>query len=1037
MRKIARIFLLSLCMILVCVAVGCSCNNDEEYIEVNSVRETSLNQTYSPDIKLGEEVTLVSVKLFDESKNEIFLSADYSFVALKLGVFTYVIEYEIEDDLRIYEFSVTVKDIVAPWVVSKPQVPFKIELGLYEDFVTDLKYIETDDDNKESKEFISKKAIAISKDGQEIVASLDGVEKYPFVTKGLYDVKVQISDVSNNIAETFYQLEVEDTVSPVVELKSLYYAWESSGRVYIPTAKISELSNYTVSTIAKKGNEQLTIENNAVQATVGDEIKLTYTVIDENSNQTVANTIVKVLPDGQVMDSADEKVYVVFSSSSAILDSKNGVRVIDSNKNTSLSIEDGVFKNTDVSQYKGLELKLDNKKSSDAVVNVGGSVNGERVVFGKVKLYSKSSEKNSLPVSVDISRFNIHDIDALYFDVTSINDINFVIQDIKFTTDGVAVPIESTVLNVKSCGKQSVAVNKVIEQKANQFNAIVFSASDSEVQFELNFTSGDKFKTPFISLNKGENLVSFIIDALNPTKDFNGNALKAISVYSHDDFDNTLAVKDISFNYVDELKVVADDELNEYYVDYGDVFIVPDIVSCDKNLIKEKNVVSRLDSVNVVMNDQMSLSSADGAESIYYFDYTIVDVFDMTHTFTIKVVSKSNVLSTSFTLDDYWAMDTITVDNFEVTSNVYDLTAEEITIKKYYRFDDSVEWMEMNDNFSSCSVGQIYIRYVVECQGERALYEQNTYIHADGVMFDFEKFSGGEHLGTGTCRHGSYEHGTVGISDEWSISGDYSLKILPGNCNNAGGYKWTEPGADGEYGTGDDLYPYRYLGYTANAITFWAKAEKNVTIRFCPNHTGVWLCQIDIKAGVHQYVVKLSKPIDWYTCILFAISPDDNLWLDDFSFINLDEIKWQSFESSSFTKGDLLTIKKPTYIGNSSCLKDNIQADNVSVMVDMVKPDGSKFSYDLTDMPKGYGVLLDQLGKYTLTYKLVINGHVMSEVEPKIKIEDHVLENVEEIFVRESIEDPSTEDFPWDDPIYIVIPEPVVDPTVEDFPWEK
>lgn len=1042
MKKTVKTLLLSLSAFLCCVTAGCtSCEgNDEPFanVIVNEVREVSLNQTYTPNIELKEGAVLSNVKLFDEGKNEILLAADHSFTAVKLGKFTYKIVYEIDGVKDTYEFVVTVVDVVAPWIVSKPDTAFVVELGLYDEFATDLKYIQTDDDNIEGKEFVSKKVTSISKNAEKLYASEFGIEKYPFLEEGIYDIGVSISDVSGNTTETSYQINVQDTVAPMIEINPFYYAWDNDGVISIPTPTISELSDSTCTVVATKDTVSLPINNNTVAATDGDEVQLTYTAVDKKGNENIATTTVKVLPNGHLMDVADQQVHTVFYSQSAILDSKDGVRVIDINTVSDIQIKEGVFDNTDISAYKSLELTFDNEKSSEATVSVCGSVAGEKVVFGKVKLYSKHSAQNNQPVRIDISRFNISCLDGLYFEVNSKNNISFTIRDMRFSEESVTMPTGLTPMNLESCGRTTAEYDMTVTDSANHFSATVFAMTGGNVQFELTFDNGSRYKTPIVALNTGENSVSFIIDALTPTTDFKGGKLTGITVYSHEDYENAVTVDDIQFTYVDELTVISPNEPTEYYVDYGDVFVIPNIIACDKALIKSASVVSRLEGVAVgeecAMNGRVNLSNADGTESVYIFDYTIEDVFEKTHEFSIRVISNSNALSTSFTLGDSWVSEKVLVENHQVTSSDYEIDKDDVIIKKYYRHEKSSEWQEMQDNFVCYSVGQLFVRYVVEYQDERAIYEQDTYIHPQGAMFDFEKFSGGEHLGAGTRVHGDKEHGMAGISDEWSYEGNYSMKILPGNCNSAAGFKWVGLGADGKPETYDDVYAPRYLGYTANAITFWAKADKDLNIRFCPNNTGVWLCQIDIKEGVHQYVVQLSKPIDWYNCILFAISPDDTVWIDNFSFINLDDLSWQSFDGVALKQGDRVVLQKPTFIKSAVCLSENIQATNISYFLEITAPDGTKQTHDLTDKDKGLELFLTQLGKYTFNYKVLVGGHEIQD--KKLHIDDYVLENTTEALVLSELGDSAVEDFPWNNILDFDLIDPQ-DPAREDFEWAQ
>ena len=538
------------------------------------------------------------------------------------------------------------------------------------------------------------------------------------------------------------------------------------------------------------------------------------------------------------------------------------------------------------------------------------------------------------------------------------------------------------VLAGNSLSGLSLTNGYTISQKANFITMSVYANRAGSIRIGLTFKDADtEHKTADIVLERGENTISFFINANNVTDDFNGKQIQNIIVYNSESYDNIVYLDDITFIENNAVQVFSNATVTETEIRYGEEFIIPNIIACDLRLIKTCEIT--VGDATYELGDKLILPETNGAARNYVLKYTIVDVFGTEHSHNLILRTQENVLSAKLKLGNYWVGDKISLPQAEVYSHKYpNLKSSDVETKKFYRFEDGQEWLQTDGNITISRTGYMYVMYTLQYKDVVTTVYDYTYIHMAEVTYDFEKFSDGEHLGLGDRVTGSIERSYVAASDVWSADGDYSLYInATFHGRDACGIEWGTPtvGADGILGTEDDgwLRAYNELGYTANGLVFWAYTDRvtaKCTLKITTSSGRISL-DLVLAQGAHRYVYELPYNITNCGGITFETYVSNHFYIDNIALVNLGEAKFPDISGGMYLSNQEIELACP-YIKNPSNL--TFDAETKKEAVYSVSLDDGKGRYESVKeyiYPENGTLRLNlPVGKYKATFKIIIGG---------------------------------------------------------------
>lgn len=180
------------------------------------------------------------------------------------------------------------------------------------------------------------------------------------------------------------------------------------------------------------------------------------------------------------------------------------------------------------------------------------------------------------------------------------------------------------------------------------------------------------------------------------------------------------------------------------------------------------------------------------------------------------------------------------------------------TISVYYKKDGNVNWHSLSGNrFTAENTGFYRFKYVAEYEDLHIEEVFREYVHAEGIVADFEVF-GDTHHGYGidySIQHqidiGEYEEGkhvylVTEVSDEWANAGEYSLKYIT-DMTGWGGFYFPEP-LTVEAGSVNGIRITVNASQPARGIRFSLRTDRG----------WVYSQEIDLQSGVHEYTLKVN-----------------------------------------------------------------------------------------------------------------------------------------------------------------------------------
>ena len=537
----------------------------------------------------------------------------------------------------------------------------------------------------------------------------------------------------------------------------------------------------------------------------------------------------------------------------------------------------------------------------------------------------------------------------------------------------------------------------------NVATASVYANTAGYAQVAL--TIGEtRYASDSVWLNAGMNKIAFRIDGKT------GEKVSGVYVHNNAQYDNIFFLDEIVCAKTTALTAVFPATAQSYEAEQGTTFVMPNLLQCDASFISTLSLTMTggdlTEAVSCYVGERLNVS--DYAIGTYTITYQATDVFGKTHETSVTLQVTAAKLTGTIALGDYFVGEAVFLPAPVLQSEVYD--ADELAtaaVAKYYRAAGGLEWRKVSDDLTFETTGDVEVKYVVTLGDRKISLYQSTYVHAQGVHFDYEKYSEGEHMGWDL----SYSHNRGNdayITDAWSHSGSYSAHITAHvGYNDTNGIIFGDRTYEYDEATETGKYVYTPcapipLGFTADTVVFWAysEADRMTTTVDIDNYDWKWANgEFNLKKGAHKYVVKLSREIDSYTRFLFTVKKNESFYIDDVSFVKSGTPVFPEMDGKQYFAGEPVEFALPTVLDASTIafeekdLKNmqrtltvarGITTDEYVYGDEPIKLDFAKGTYDLTFTIK-IG-MFEYVSKQTIT----VRGVDCEFIEPRAVFEKGV-----------------------------------------------
>lgn len=902
------------------IGVGCSDDNapsgltDRDY-SVSENATIDVGDTFTPVITVRNGASVLSVTLRDGLGAEVTTAADYSFTANQRGIYTYTIVFAKGADRAEVSFTVTARDLVAPVIVSPIADKTQVETGYYDQFAADLATLVVSD-NCDSADNLAISVEKISFGEEEF--EFDGGDGFFFDREGEYTVSVSVCDTSGNATGTSYKIVTADTVAPEIKGISAPFVWLGDGIISVPVPEVYEVGGYTLSFEVKKGSDSVATDGFTFTADGTGEYEIVYTATDEAGNESDPCSVkLYVVEDGSVSDFSYQEEMDAWQTGDIEKYSEDEKMILygEGENEISRTVEE-----SDWSAFNLLEIGLENRKADNLVLELYiTDKNGRHKIRDLNAAFAVANGEFTGSAAAE-DRFTI-DLENCGIDRASVTEISFRVladnpyrfaltgiflrsgeadygekpsdigqEDIGFETDlnktqifnggsGINTDERYVLSGTRSavyrlnagsyCGEYFSEVR--VDSAANAIRLYVFSKSDARVQFTGMF-GGTELKSGFYLLGPGWNKVEWYVGIENEfTLDQVG--LSGLILTSGADYNADFYVDAVSFIVKDAF---TDDDVfvnaNVFSVPYGEQFAVPSVLAGDGRQTSSIRVAlfeGAKTEEELRLEEDYGFTEDNAVElyqrltfetsGTYTLAYVVTDILGAEHLRVYTVQAEKNVLSFDVTMPLLTDGNEFDLGQVSLTSDVY--TQEQLqsaTISVYYKKDGNVNWHSLSGNrFTAENTGFYRFKYVAEYEDLHIEEVFREYVHAEGIVADFEVF-GDTHHGYGidySIQHqidiGEYEEGkhvylVTEVSDEWANDGEYSLKYIT-DMTGWGGFYFTDPIAV-EAGSVNGIRITVNASQPARGIRFSLRTDRG----------WVFSQEIDLQSGVHEYTLKVN-----------------------------------------------------------------------------------------------------------------------------------------------------------------------------------
>ncbi len=773
---------------------------DTDYtVQTDSTIEAG--EKFTPAVEVRNGATIKKIELTDKDGKTVALGEDMSFTATTLGVYTYKITFEKNGVTKEVSFTVTARDGVAPVVTKKIADKTGVEIGYYDGFSDDAKELEATD-NYDDMSHIKIAVKSIAYGGSNFTGIGGG---FFFENIGDYTVTLEVSDRSGNVTETDYKITTVDTAAPVIKNMKPSFAWIAD-TVAVPTPEVYEIGGYDLAVTAKKNGTNVPVADMSFAPDEIGEYEITYLATDASGNTSKPVTaIVNVIARGTVADfnsDAEGAFWQTADNEKYAGDGETIVYGVGGGSITRASI------NSDWSDYKTLNIAVNNYKANAPVLRLGVGQNGKFVDICDFGFTPANS--TGLQPAAAVTNFFTVDITKYGLDLTAVDAIRLTaVTKGAYKFGFKAITLSATA--VSPVGKPAIDYTSVIDfetditktatygggSKANTdaayvlkgaksarydipargyvgeafgelkasgaANAIVtyaYSDSYSDIRIGGKF-GGTAFTSGVYSLVPGWNRIEWYAGIENGfTFDLAG--LEEFTVALEEDYAATVYIDEIG--YVQKTAFTIDELFVDpmtYGVSYGDDFTMPEVlknggkyaVSVKSGVIageKTLEEIKALSGYGITADTALAIGESKALESgKYTLVFAVTDILGAEHIATFALNAEYNLLSFAADIPTLYSDTDYPLTDINVTSNVYN--AEQLkgaTLKTYYKKDGYVNWTELAGSaFRTSDTGFYRFKYVVEYDGVTVERVYRQFVHGKGVVADFERSLSGKHFG--------------------------------------------------------------------------------------------------------------------------------------------------------------------------------------------------------------------------------------------------------------------------------------------------
>ncbi len=518
--------------------------------------------------------------------------------------------------------------------------------------------------------------------------------------------------------------------------------------------------------------------------------------------------------------------------------------------------------------------------------------------------------------------------------------------------------------------------------------------------FKVGLVIGDSLKvytSREVTLNVGANKVTFVLGSSLDDKLENAT-IKGIILYNQSQYNNIYYIDNIEFtekNSANETELFKI-ENERIYAQADGVVGIPNIIVGDSKLIKSQTVKIMSGSselMSVVAGTSVTLTSISAGQ--YDIVYTIVAAgSNVTYKAEITLIVGAQQLFGELQLGDYYVNTPVNLPAPILTSDCYgDDDLENASVKKYYRADGGLSWVEANTAFTFDSTGYVDVKYTITVGDSKlSLYDQ-IYIHSEGVHLDFETWSGGANMGF--VKNYNSSGAFVTMSEDWAYDGKYSARIGANFAyNDCAGIVYRSPEED----------PIE-LGFEANAVVVWIYSEgERMENYFSVDCEGKWIDgPLKIKKGAHKYVIplyahggtgpNLSEPrtVSSYKRITFEMWKGESFYIDNWSFVQIGDVEFPNVDGEQFNVVDGITFARPTAKNLSTLAFSAQEIAAASCEIQVTMGDSTEiYSYGTSESI----TLPLEKGSYKLTFVYKVGEYVFSSTQ-RITVRNFNIEFIE------------------------------------------
>lgn len=579
----------------------------------------------------------------------------------------------------------------------------------------------------------------------------------------------------------------------------------------------------------------------------------------------------------------------------------------------------------------------DTAKTLTTSVTFGGtavSVSGNKFTPTQSGVYTVTYQVDG--TTIDAYTFAVEKANAIDFEKETAFDYSKTYgggfaknQDARYVASG----LTSAKALIPAYGMSGVrfATPYALTANSNVATVNVYANTAGYVKVAMLVGSGlERYESDTVWLNAGANQFSFRIDGNA------GDTIGGLFIYNNAKYDNIFFLDGIEFQSITAMTDVFKAGVQEYTLEQGVTFVIPDILAVDASFVKKMELTfsgnGMAESIQCYVGGKLDLSTLE--VGTYNIIYKATDIFNATHERSVTLNVTAAALAGTITLGDYFVGDTINLPAPTLQSEVYN--EDELAsaqIQKYYRANGGLEWREIDTNATFVSVGDIDVKYIVSVGESKISLYASSYVHAQGVHFDYEKYASGDHMGW-SLSYSSGRGNDTYVTDAWSHSGTYSAHITAHlGYNDTNGIIFGKESYDEGGNRIVDYDEPHQLGFKADTVVFWAysEADRMPTQVDIDNHDWKWATgEFQLKKGAHKYVVKLNKEFDSYTRFLFTVKKNESFYIDDVSFVKsgtpvFPEMDGKEYYASEKVTFDLPEVLNPNTIAFSENDLKNMQ----------------------------------------------------------------------------------------------------------------